>query len=100
MRTLIRSTGNRSFAGKAERVRMLKTTDITALTTKEINTLECGDTVIKLTGKQKHRYVVSYKEDGVGICLTYADASIVETVSYDCVEGTWTYNSTDVGHLS
>ena len=59
MRTLIRSTGNRSFAGKAERVRMLKTTDITALTTKEINTLECGDTVIKLTGKQKHRYVVS-----------------------------------------
>jgi hypothetical protein len=30
-----------------------------------------------------------------GLCLTYTDASTVETVSYDHSESGWAYNSTD-----
>lgn len=64
-----------------------------------LNALHCGDVVRKATDNQRHSYVVSYKEDGVGICLTYADASIVETVSYDKSGDTWVYNSKDLTHL-
>ena len=61
--------------------------------------LKCGDKVIKVTGKKKHAYIVSYKGEGVGegICLTYADAAGTETVSYDYTEDGWVYNSTDKG---
>jgi hypothetical protein len=52
---------------------------------------------IKVTGKQRHLYNVSYKGEGVGegICMTYVDASVVETVSYDYTADGWAYNSTD-----
>lgn len=70
-------------------------TDITKLTNGQCEALECGDIVIKNTGNQKHSYRVSYKEDKHGMCLTYCDASVVETVSYDYTEGNWVYNSTD-----
>ncbi len=73
----------------------IEVTDIKALTTAQCEALQCGGVVIKVTGNQKHRYVVSYKEDKVGMCLTYTDASLVETVSYDYTEGNWVYNSTD-----
>ena len=63
------------------------------------NSLKCGDLVIKKTGNQKHCYRVSYKEDKVGMCLTYVDASLVETVSYDYSGGHWVYNSTDSTHI-
>lgn len=71
--------------------------DITALTNEQLDALECGDKVIKVTGKQKHAYKVSYKGEGAGegLCLTYVDASIVETVSYDRTAEGWAYNSTD-----
>ena len=69
--------------------------NIQAIPSAVLSALECGDVVCKLTGKQKHSYRVSYKEDGVGICLTYVDASLVETVSYDYTDGVWVYNSTD-----
>lgn len=75
----------------------IKTSDITNLSTKDINKLKAGDIVLKKTGNQKHAYVVSYKEDNQGICLTYTDASVVETVSYDYNTTTkeWIYNSKD-----
>ena len=64
-----------------------------------LNSLKVGDVVQKKTGNQKHCYVVTYKEEKHGICLTYCDASVVETVSYDYVGSAWVYNSTDVTHL-
>ena len=69
---------------------------ITQLTNKEINELKAGDIVTKKTDNQYHTYIVSYKEDGQGICLTYSAAGYQETVSYDLIDGVWTYNSTDV----
>lgn len=75
----------------------IKTSNITSLSTKDINKLKAGDIVLKKTGNQKHAYIVSYKEENQGICLTYTDASIIETVSYDYnpTTKTWVYNSTD-----
>lgn len=72
---------------------------VTNLTDAQIDALECGDVIVKKTGKQRHSYRVSYKEAKQGICLTYSDASIVETVSYDYSGGHWVYNSTDVTEL-
>ena len=71
--------------------------DITAIPADVLDSLECGDVVVKKTGNQRHAYWVSYKGDGAGegICLTYVDASVVETVSYDRTDEGWAYNSTD-----
>lgn len=79
----------------------IKTSDITNLSTKDINKLKAGDIVLKKTGNQKHAYIVSYKEDNQGICLTYADATYAETVSYDYNTETkeWDYNSKDSTEL-
>lgn len=75
----------------------INTSNIQTLTDKELDVLKCGDIVAKKTGNQYHAYIVSYKEDKHGICLTYADGSgYIETVSYDYTEGHWVYNSTDV----
>lgn len=80
----------------------VEVSDITAIDGAVLDTLSCGDKVIKVTGKQKHAYIVSYKGDGVGegICLTYADAAGTETVSYDYTEDGWVYNSTDKGQFA
>ena len=77
----------------------IEVTDITKLTTAQCEALQCGGVVIKVTGNQKHRYVVSYKEDHVGMCLTYVDCENVETVAYDYTNKKWVYNSTDVTHI-
>ncbi len=70
--------------------------DITALTGAQLDALEIGAKVAKKTGTAKHLYVVSYKDaENGGLCLTYTDASTVETVSYDHTESGWAYNSTD-----
>lgn len=74
--------------------------NITKLTNDQIKVLMSGDEVVKETGNQKHTYIVSYKEQGQGMCLTYTDATYVETVSYDLINGVWTYNSTDSTSLS
>ena len=76
--------------------------DITDIDGAVLDALSCGDKVIKVTGKQKHAYIVSYKGDGVGegICLTYADAAGTETVSYDYTADGWAYNSTDKGEFA
>ena len=74
--------------------------DITALTDAQLDALEIGAKVAKKTGTAKHLYVVSYKDaDNGGLCLTYTDASTVETVSYDHTESGWAYNSTDKGSI-
>lgn len=70
-------------------------TDMTKLTDDQCNALECGDVVLKKTGNQYHSYRVSYKEKNTGLCLTYVDATNVETISYDYTGGHWVYNSTD-----
>ena len=71
--------------------------NITSIDGAILDELQCGDKVVKITGKQKHLYNVSYKGDGVGegICLTYVDAGTVETVAYDYTVNGWVYNSTD-----
>lgn len=63
-----------------------------------LDELKAGDVVVKITGKQKHTYTVSYKGEGAGegICLTYVAAGYMETVSYDRSGSNWVYNSTDV----
>ena len=98
--------------GKPENVRCIKTgvifdvnvkrifvDDITKLTDDQINPLECGDSVVKITKQDgrtmKHTYTISYKEEKVGICMTYTASGLVETVSYDFTDGHWIYNSTD-----
>ena len=75
----------------------VSTDNITELTDEQLDRLKVGDTVAKKTGTAEHLYVVSYKDaENGGLCLTYTDASVVETVSYDHTESGWAYNSTDV----
>lgn len=74
--------------------------DITALTGEQLDALNVGDKVAKQTGTAQHLYVVSYKDaENGGLCLTYTDATTVETVSYDHTESGWAYNSTDKGSI-
>ena len=74
----------------------IKVTDITAMTAEQLDALNAGDKVVKVTGTDEHAYTVSYKaQTGGGICLTYVDAAGAETVSYDRTESGWAYNSTD-----
>ena len=86
---------------KSGSLRRYETSNILELDGSVIDALRCGDQVLKLTGNQRHLYTVTYKGEGVGegICLTYMDASVVETVSYDHTESGWVYNSTDKSTL-
>lgn len=78
----------------------IEVTDVTKLNDEQLDALNCGDRVIKKTGTAEHAYVVSYKDaENGGICLTYTDASTVETVSYDHTVSGWAYNSTDTTHI-
>ena len=75
--------------------------DITALTDDQLDALNVGDKVAKKTGTAQHLYVISYKDaENGGLCLTYTDASTVETVSYDHTESGWAYNSTDKTNIA
>ena len=69
--------------------------DFTKIPSAVLETIECGDVLVKTTTGEEHSYRVSYKKANTGICLTYVDASVVETVSYDYTDGAWVYNSTD-----
>ena len=74
--------------------------DITELTGDQLDALNVGDKVAKITETAKHLYTVTYKDaENGGLCLTYADAANVETVSYDHTESGWAYNSTDKTHI-
>ena len=76
-----------------------ETNDITKLSQEACEELKCGDVVVKLTiseGKElRHTYQVSHKQ-ATGLCITYFACGYLETVSYDKIDGVWTYNSTDV----
>lgn len=76
--------------------RVVDTNNITTLSDEVCNALKCGDMVNKVDSTGKHSYRVSYKKDKGGMCLTYSDASCVETVSYDYTASHWVYNSKDV----
>ena len=81
----------------ADASKAIEVTDITALTAAQLDALNVGDKVVKITGTDKHLYVVTYKATtGGGICLSYNAAGYGETVSYDRTESGWSYNSTDV----
>ena len=78
---------------------VIETDNIQALSQDACECLHCGDVVVKKTvegGKELfHTYQVSHKQK-TGLCITYAAAGYLETVSYDKIDGVWTYNSTDV----
>lgn len=94
------SKGIESLETEVEKMpKRFEVEDIENISGDILDELKCGDIVAKKTGDQKHSYHVSYKEEGKGICLTYDDATTVETVSYDCVDGVWEYNSTDKGDI-
>ena len=76
-------------------VNLIEVENIKAIPSSVIEDLNCGDIVVKNENGNKHAYVVTYKEHHQGICLTYVDASMCETQSYDYVTDTWTYNSQD-----
>ena len=63
-----------------------------------LSQLKCGDVIIKDDASGEHAYIVTFKSE-TGICLTYVDAGIVETQSYDLVGDNWVYNSEDLSHL-
>lgn len=78
----------------------IEVADITVLTGAQLDALNVGDKVVKITGTARHLYVVSYKDaENGGLCLTYTDAANVETVSYDHTVSGWAYNSTDKTHI-
>ena len=76
----------------------LNVSNIKSLTNDDIESLKCGDVVLKEDESGKHAYLVTFRND-TGICLTYVDASVVETQSYDKIDGVWTYNSEDKSKL-
>ena len=78
----------------------IEVTDITKLTNDQLDSLNVGDKVVKVTGTDKHLYLVTYKATtGGGLCLSYADAVNTETVSYDRTESGWAFNSIDKGTI-
>lgn len=77
-------------------IELANTQDIEHLNDSFLNELKAGDIITKQTGNQKHTYVVSYKEEKHGICLTYVDCGYMETISYDYTNGHWVFNSKDV----
>lgn len=78
----------------------IEVADITKLTDAQLDALNVGDKVVKVTGTDKHLYLVTYKATtGGGLCLSYADAVNTETASYDRTESGWSFNSIDKGTI-
>ena len=74
---------------------ILEVKNVKQLNDEQCNGLKVGDIVAKKTGKQYHCYIVTFKQDKGGLCLSYFDASCIETQSYDYTAGHWVYNSED-----
>ena len=72
----------------------LEVSNVKTLTSEQCEKLQCGDVVVKKDSSGEHAYVVTFKSDS-GMCITYMDASVVETQSYDKVGNEWVYNSED-----
>lgn len=79
----------------------IEVADVSKLTEAQLDALNVGDKVVKVTGNQKHLYWVTYKATtGGGLCLTYFDALNTETASYDRTESGWAFNSFDKGSIT
>ena len=62
-----------------------------------LDSLQVGDKVVKVTGTDKHLYLVTYKATtGGGIVLTYNACGYCESIAYDRTESGWAFNSKDV----
>lgn len=59
-----------------------------ALTTAQCEALRIGDIVIKSDATGSRAYKVTFKSS-TGMCLTYADAENIETISYDKANDEW-----------
>lgn len=72
--------------------------DLEALTNEQLDNLNVGDKVVKVTGKQKHLYLVTYKGEGAGegIVITCNFCGYSEAISYDRSGEGWVFNSKDV----
>lgn len=72
--------------------------DLEALTNEQLDNLNVGDKVVKVTGKQKHLYQVTYKGEGAGegIVITCNFCGYSEAISYDRTDDGWAFNSKDV----
>ena len=68
--------------------------NVKTLSNAQIDLLRCGDYLVKKDASGEHAYKVTFKSD-TGMCITYHDASVIETQSYDKVDGIWTYNGED-----
>ena len=73
---------------------VLEVDNVKTLSNSQIDLLRCGDYLVKKDVSGEHAYKVTFKSD-TGMCITYHDASVVETQSYDKIDGVWTYNSED-----
>lgn len=73
---------------------VLEVSNVKTLSNAQIDLLRCGDYLVKKDASGEHAYKVTFKSD-TGLCLTYHDASVIETQSYDKIDGVWTYNSED-----
>lgn len=76
----------------------LEVTDIEKLTNAQLDALKVGDAVVKITGNQKHLYLVTYKGEGAGegIVITCNFCGYSEAISYDRSGEGWVFNSKDV----
>lgn len=76
----------------------IEVTNIEALTGDQLDALNVGDKVVKVTGKQKHLYLVTYKGEGVGegLVLTYNACGYGEAIAYDYTADGWVFNSKEV----
>ena len=76
---------------------VLEVSDVKALSNSQIDLLRCGDWLVKKDASGEHPYQVTFKKEGVGMCLTYHDASVIETQSYDWNNSLkkWVYNIED-----
>ena len=76
----------------------MEVTNIEALTDEQLDSLNVGDAVAKVTGKQKHLYLVTYKGEGVGegLVLTYNACGYGEAIAYDYTADGWVFNSKEV----
>lgn len=76
----------------------IKVSNVKSIDGDILEQLKAGDIVVKADATGEHPYIVSFKS-ATGICLTYTDASCIETQSYDKVGQNWVYNSEDKGTL-
>lgn len=82
----------------AEAAAPLEVANIEALTAEQLDALNVGDKVVKVTGVQKHLYLVTYKGDGAGegLVLTYNACGYGEAIAYDRTESGWEFKDKTV----